>query len=181
MPRRKAEYPANPLLRATHQQITFIQIKRRRIRQKGREIILENKCAGVFRILCAVRSFISRAQVAGRIIDRQILRRSLFHSPKPGPLRSMRGNQHPLACQWIESSVWHFLQQRSVHAIHKPRRLALAFLSGSPWEGYRPSSPPTLHPATPHIYKCPGAAQSRIRTPQKLASEIPRRAPRPQS
>src|SRR6266403_1453311 len=181
MSRQKADYPANSLLGACHQQIAFIYIERRRIRQQRSEIIVENKCVRVLRIPRAIRSFISRAQIASRIITRQILRGGLLDSPKPRPLRSMRGNQHPLPCKWIEPAVWHFLQQRSIHAIHKPRRVASAFLSGSPLEDYQPSFPPTPLPATPHIYRCPDAAQSRIRTPPRLAAEIPRRAPRPQN
>ena len=181
MSRQKADYPADSLFRACHHQIAFIYIERRCIRQKRRKIIIENKCAAVFRIPCAIRAFISRAQVASRIVTRQILRGGLLDSAKPRPLRSMRRNQHPLACKWIEPAMWHFLQQRSIHAIHKPRRVASAFLSGSPWEGYQPSSPPTPLLATLHIYRCPDAAQSRIRTPPRLAAEIPRRAPCPRN
>lgn len=181
MSRRKAHYPANPLLRACHQQIALIQIKRRRIRQERRKIVVKNKCAGVLRILCAVRPFISRTQIASRIIRRQIIRRRLLCFSKPRPLRSMRRNQHPLACKWIKSAVWPFLQQRSIHAFHKPCRVASGFLSGSPWEDFPRPFPPIPPPAMLHIYKCPGAAQSRIRTPPKLVAEIPRRAPRPQS
>ncbi len=181
MPRQKADYPANPLFRSCHHQISFIYIERSRIRQQRREIIVENKCARVLRIPCAIRTLISRAQIASRVVTRQILRGGLLNSPKPRPLCSMRGNQHPLACKWIEPAVWHFLQQRSIHAIHKPRRVASTFLSGSPWESYQPLFPPTRLPEKLHIYKCPDAAQSRIRTPRKLGAEIPRRAPRPRS
>ena len=79
-------------------------------------------------------SLIARAQVASLIIGRQILWRSLLNPPKPWPLRAMRGNQDPFAREWIESAVWDFLQQRSVHAIHYPYRPAYRLLSGSPRE-----------------------------------------------
>ena len=181
MSRQKADYPADSLFRACHHQIAFIYIERRCIRQKRREIIIENKCTVVFWISRAIRTFISRAQVASRIVTRQILRSGLLDPPKPRPLRPMRRNQHPLACKWIEPAVWHFLQQRSIHTIHKPRRVASAFLSGSPSEDYQPSSPPTPRPATLHIYKCPDAAQLRIRTPPRLAAEIPLHAPHPRN
>src|ERR1700730_675306 len=180
MSRRKTDHPANPLLRARHEQTAFIFFKRSRIRQKGREIIIKSECAGVLRISGAVRPFISRAQVASRIVSRQIRPCRLLHPPKPRPLRSMRRNQHPLARQWIEPPVWHFLQHGSCHAFHKRRRLTHAFLSGSPSEGFLPSFPPTPLPARPRKYKCPDAAQSPTRTPPQRAAEIPPRAPCPQ-
>src|SRR6266481_5796369 len=181
MPRRKTDHPANPFLRARHQQAPFFYFEVRRIRQKRRKIIVKYKCAGVLRIPCAIRPLISWAQVASRIVGWQIRRRRLLHLPKPRPFRSMRRHQHPLARQWIEPSMWHFLQQRSIHAFHKLRRLACAFLSGSPSEGFQPSLPLTPLPVMPRKYKCPAASQLRPRTPPKPGSETPPRAPRPQN
>src|SRR4029077_1903959 len=142
---------------------------------------VENKCAGVLRIPRALRPLIPRAQVASRIVRRQIRRCPPLHLPQPRPLRSMRRNHHPLAGQWIEPSMRHFLEQRSIHLFHNARRLASAFLSASPSEGFQPPFPPTPLPATLRIYICPDADLSPPRTPPQLAAEIPPRAPHPQN
>src|SRR5260221_11294291 len=122
MPWRKTHHPANPLLGARHQQAPVIYVEGRRIGQKRREVIVEHECARVLRITCAVRPFISRAQVASGIVSRQVRRRRLLHSPMQRPLRPMGQNQYPVTRQSLEPTEWHLLYNPSITAFPEPRR-----------------------------------------------------------
>lgn len=112
MPGRKTYHPANARLwLAGEQRGSFLtHVRQRRCgRKQCREIVVENKSAGIARIAYTLRAGVSGAQITSGIVFWEVFRRFLFDLPKPRAFGSLGRNQHPFTQQGIKPSVRKFV------------------------------------------------------------------------
>ena len=66
----------------------------------------------VLGIALAACAFVSRAQVALRVVGGPVFGRCFLDLSQPGALRSMRRNENPFIRQWIVAAMW---EREEVH------------------------------------------------------------------
>ncbi len=116
--RRKTYYPADACLATRDQQIAIVQERDRSFRQQRWIVVIEHERGFVIRISNSPNSFITRAQVAVRVV-RQLRRVGCFFNlSSPRTQSAVRGYNHPFSREAIQTPM------RTTHPIGSHRAVS---------------------------------------------------------
>jgi hypothetical protein len=102
--RREADHAAGAAFRFRPQEADLVGLQRG-VRTERREIVREDVRVLVGRVTLAVRPRVAGAEVAARVVRRQVPHGRSLLATEPGPSSPLRGHQEPLVAKWVVAPV----------------------------------------------------------------------------